>query len=99
MVRYYTAWFESDHLYIQTELCERSLEVKQGETQALGEQELVAVMQQVTLVDPGRGLQTTSWRLSKPRAIKIGPRPPLGIGCSSILLLGRRPNTPFSLTR
>jgi hypothetical protein len=46
-VRYYNAWYESDHLYIQTELCERSLEVKAGETQAKGEPELLAVMQQV----------------------------------------------------
>lgn len=47
IVRYYNAWYESDHLYIQTELCERSLEVKVGETQAKGEPELLAIMQQV----------------------------------------------------
>ncbi|GAQ82430.1 Cyclin-dependent kinase WEE1 [Klebsormidium nitens] len=47
IVRYYNAWFESDYLYIQTELCERSLEVKEGDTQPMAELELVAVMQQM----------------------------------------------------
>ena len=46
-MRYYNAWFESDHLYIQTELCDCSLELQAGQSQPLSEAELLVVMRQV----------------------------------------------------
>lgn len=37
IVGYYTSWFENEQLYIQMELCDRSLSISKGQTLKGGE--------------------------------------------------------------
>ncbi|KAG9155845.1 hypothetical protein Leryth_004086 [Lithospermum erythrorhizon] len=46
IVRYYTSWFEDDHLYIQMELCEHSLSMSQS-SKSYTEEEVLEALHQI----------------------------------------------------
>ncbi|KAL3677436.1 hypothetical protein R1sor_027384 [Riccia sorocarpa] len=48
IVRYHTAWFENDYLYIQTELCECNLSEMRAEGKLSVEKSLIDVLWQIT---------------------------------------------------
>ena len=48
VVRYYTAWFESDYSYIQTELCDGTImQLRNSDSSVSLEPSLVEIMRQV----------------------------------------------------
>lgn len=49
IVGYYSSWFESEHLYIQTELCDHSLSIN-GSNQPFSERELLVLLFQVIII-------------------------------------------------
>lgn len=50
VVRYYTAWFEDEYCYIQTELCESNLtQLRDADPNVSKETSLLEIMRQVKL--------------------------------------------------
>lgn len=49
IVSYYTSWFENEKLYIQMELCDRSLSVSRS-SKLFTEREVLEAMHQVSIV-------------------------------------------------
>lgn len=50
IVGYYSSWFESEHLYIQMELCDHSLSIDGSTNQPFSEREILVLLFQVIII-------------------------------------------------